>query len=113
MRFKISHENIEIDPEPEGTESIVLILVGILVPRWTSELFFASQKQSTYPKLKEHSSSRSGLRIVDYEHNVDRILDRFRIVEHDDGLLYVADTTARLTVKDRKAICRQLAQRLR
>ncbi len=113
MRFKISQENIEIDPSPEGTLSVVLTLTEVLVPRWTPKVYFATRKNETYPGLEQRSAELGDLRVLDYRDNSAHILDKFRIIEDDDGMLYVADAPGRLTIKDRKQICHQLAELLR
>ncbi|NLE57310.1 MAG: hypothetical protein GX616_03040 [Planctomycetes bacterium] len=110
MRFKISQTNIEIDPSPEGTPLVVLALAKILVPRWTPKVYFATRKNETYPALEQRSAELSDLRVLDYKDNSAHILDKFRIIEDDDGMLYVADGPGRLTVKDRKQICHHLAE---
>ena len=113
MRFKISHENIEIDPTPEGTESVVLALTNVLVPRWASRLYFTTRRQQTYPVLEQRCLERRDLSVLDYDHSCDHILDKFRIIEDQDGSLCVADAPGRLTVKDRKQICHRLVELLR
>jgi hypothetical protein len=112
MRYKVSQWNIEIDPVPEGTQAVVLSLIDILVPHWTPTLFFASQRHANYPRLEERSSGRADVRVVDYEHNRGPLVSKFRIIEFDDGILCVVDEPRRMTVKDRKQICRLLKERL-
>ena len=113
MQFKISQTNIEIDPAPEGTPLVVLALTEILVPRWTPKVYFATRKNETYPALEQRSAECGDLRVLDHKDSSAHILDKFRIIEDDDGMLYVADAPGRLTIKDRKQICHQLAELLR
>lgn len=112
MRFKISDENIRIEPGAGETEAIVLALADVMIPRWTPTLYFTSHRRQNYPAIEQRAADDRRLRTIKYDDFNKTLLGRCRIVEHEDGTLYVADPTHSLNVNDRREICHQLQERL-